>query len=72
MSQAGQIPRLSHSIASLAGLTQSMEQTQTSSDLQQHQLSQLGSGSLSFSADSLLASSEVVVAVANSHYQPSR
>ena len=62
MSQAGQIPRLSHSIASLAGLTQSMEQTQTSSDLQQHQqVSQLGSGSLSFSAESLLASSEVVL-----------
>lgn len=62
MSQAGQIPRLSHSIASLAGLPQSMEQTQTSSDLQQHQqVSQLGSGSLSFSAESLLASSEVVL-----------
>ena len=61
MSQAGQIPRLSHSIASLAGLPQSMEQTQTS-DLQQHQqVSQLGSGSLSFSAESLLASSEVVL-----------
>ena len=39
-----------------------MEQTQTSSDLQQHQqVSQLGSGSLSFSAESLLASSEVVL-----------
>ena len=62
MSQAGQIPRLSHSIASLAGLPQSIEQTQTSSDLQQHhQVSQLGSGSLSFSAESLLASSEVVL-----------
>ena len=61
MSQAGQIPRLSHSIASLAGLPQSIEQTQTS-DLQQHQqVSQLGSGSLSFSAESLLASSEVVL-----------
>jgi len=61
MSQGGQIPRLSHSIASLAGLPQSMEQTQAS-DLQQHQqVSQLGSGSLSFSAESLLASSEVVL-----------
>ena len=61
MSQAGQIPRLSHSIASLAGLPQSMEQTQTA-DLQQHQqVSQLGAGSLSFSAESLLASSEVVL-----------
>lgn len=62
MSQTGQMPRLSHSIASLAGLPQSMEQTQTSSDLQQHQqVTQLGSGSLSFSAESLLASSEVVL-----------
>jgi len=50
MSQGGQIPRLSHSIASLAGLLQRMEQTQAS-DLQQHQqVSQLGFGSLSFSA----------------------
>ena len=62
MSQSIQMPRLSHSIASLAGLPQSMGQSQTSSDLQQHQqVSQLGSGSLSFSAESLLASSEVVL-----------
>ena len=61
MSQVGQIPRLSHSIAYLAGFPQSMEQTQAS-DLQQlQQVSQLGSGSLSFSAESLLASSEVVL-----------
>ena len=62
MSQACQIPRLSHSIASLAGLPHSMEQTQTPSDLQEHQPgSQLGSGSLSFSAEYLLASSQVVL-----------
>lgn len=63
MSQTGQIPRLSHSIASLAGLPQSMRQSHTSSDLQQQhqQVSQLGPGSLSFSAESLLASSEVVL-----------
>lgn len=62
MSQTGQMPRLSHSIASLAGLPQSMGQSQASQDLQQHQqVSQLGSGNLSFSAESLLASSEVVL-----------
>lgn len=63
MSQSVQVPRLSHSIASLAGLPRSMGLSQTSSDLQQHQhVPQLGSaGSLSFSAESLLASSEVVL-----------
>ena len=62
ISQSGQVPRLSHSIASLAGLQQSMGQSQALPDLQQHQqVSQLGSGSLSFSAESLLASSEVVL-----------
>lgn len=63
MSQSAQVPRLSHSIASLAGLPRSMGLSQSSSDLQQHQqVSQLGSaGSLSFSAESLLASSEVVL-----------
>ena len=61
-SQTAQVPHLSHSIASLAGLSQSIGQPQPSSDLQQHQqVSQLGSGNLSFSAESLLASNEVVL-----------
>jgi len=62
ISQSGQVPRLSHSIASLAGLSQSLGQSQPSSNLQHHQqVSQLASGNLSFSAESLLASSEVVL-----------
>ena len=62
VSQTGQVPHLSHSIASLAGLSQSIGQSQPSSELQQpQQVSQLGSGNLSFSAESLLASSEVVL-----------
>lgn len=59
--QTAQVPHLSHSIASLAGLSQSLGQPQSSSDLQQQQVSQLGSGNLSFSAESLLASNEVVL-----------
>lgn len=59
-SQTVQVPRLSHSIASLAGLSQSIGQPQPSSEPQQHQqISQLGSGNLSFSAESLLASNDV-------------
>lgn len=59
-SQAAQGPRLSHSIASLAGLPQNIRQTST--HLHQHQqVSQLPPGNLSFSAESLLASSEAIL-----------
>lgn len=61
--QTTQVPRLSHSIASLAGLSQSLGQPQTPTDLQQHQQvsPHLAAGNLSFSAESLLASNEVVL-----------
>ena len=58
MSQPANGPRLSHSIASLAGLPQSIGQP----DLHQHQqVSTSAPGNLSFSAESLLASSEVIL-----------
>jgi len=62
LSQPAHGPRLSHSIASLAGLPQSIGQQQTSTDLHQHQqVSTSAPGNLSFSAESLLASSEVIL-----------
>ena len=62
LSQSVHGPRLSHSIASLAGLPQSIGQQQTSTDLHQHQqVSTSAPGNLSFSAESLLASSEVIL-----------
>ncbi|KAK2566606.1 Upstream stimulatory factor 2 [Acropora cervicornis] len=63
--QVTQVPRLSHSIASLAGLSQGIGQPvpETPTDIQRHQQvsAQLSTGSLSFSAESLLASNEVVL-----------
>ena len=63
--QVTQVPRLSHSIASLAGLSQGIGQpvpeTPTDIQRQQHVSAHLSTGSLSFSAESLLASNEVVL-----------
>ena len=59
VSQTNQIQRLSHSIESLAGLSRSIEQPQSSTAAQQ--VPSLGPGTLSFSAESLLASSDDIL-----------